>query len=244
MNDAFALADPVLAALDRAQAPVRFFLRDDDAGWDDARLFGLLDCVEQAGVAIDLAVIPQVVHDRLAKELCARRDAAPDHLGLHQHGHAHLNHEAEGRKCEFGPSRPVEAQRRDIVTGRARLAECFGGRLDRIFTPPWNRCTAETPALLAELGFAALSRDAGAFKQQALPEIPVHVDWCKERRTDRSGRTLAEAIARHVVAGNTVGVMLHHAQMEASDLALLLTWLTAWRRHPRARWVAMRALMY
>ena len=49
----------LLRALDAASGPVPFFLRDDDAGWDDARLFALLDCTQQAGVPIDLAVIPQ-----------------------------------------------------------------------------------------------------------------------------------------------------------------------------------------
>ena len=76
-------------------------------------------------------------------------------VGLHQHGLAHVNHEREGRKCEFGPSRDAAAQRRDIADGRERLAALLGDRVDPIFTPPWNRCTADTGAVLAELGFAA-----------------------------------------------------------------------------------------
>ena len=36
-------------------------------------------------------------------------------VGLHQHGLAHVNHEREGRRCEFGPARGAAAQRRDIA---------------------------------------------------------------------------------------------------------------------------------
>jgi hypothetical protein len=234
----------VLAALDATPAPVRFFLRDDDAGWDDARLFALLDCVAQAGASIDLAVIPQAAGAALAAELRARFDAAPDLLGLHQHGFAHVNHEGIGRKCEFGASRTLDSQRRDLIEGRERLRQCFGERLDPIFTPPWNRCAAATPSLLVELGYAALSRDAGATPQHALNEISVHVDWCKQRRRDDSGAAIARDLARHVAGGATIGLMLHHAQMDESDLALLAAWLPQLKRHLRVRWTPMRELMY
>ena len=39
---------------------------------------------------------------------------------------AHVNHEREGRKCEFGPARGAAAQRRDIAAGRERLADLLG----------------------------------------------------------------------------------------------------------------------
>lgn len=241
MNDGL---NAVLAALDRAAAPVHFFVRDDDAGWDDARLIALLDCMSSVAVPIDLAVIPHATGESLARELRARVDAAPDLLGLHQHGYAHLNHESAGRKCEFGTSRSRDEQRHDLVRGCARLLDHFADRLDPIFTPPWNRCAPDTPALLAELGYAALSRDAGAPPQQAIQEIPVHIDWCKARRSDHSGESIAAQIADRITSGATVGLMLHHAQMDAADLALLAAWLPPWRRHPSARWTLMREAMY
>ena len=64
--------DAVLAALDAVASPVDFFLRDDDAGWNDARLIALLGVVASAGVAIDLAAIPLAVDDAL----CAERDGS------------------------------------------------------------------------------------------------------------------------------------------------------------------------
>jgi len=236
------------AALDAAAAPTEFILRDDDGGWDDARLFALLDCTERAGVPIDVAMIPQATHAPLAASLGARMQARPQLLGVHQHGFAHANHETIERKCEFGAARGLAAQHADLVAGRERLRELFGARVDAIFTPPWNRCSAGTPALLAELGFEALSRDRGAPVQHALPEIAIDLDWSKQRRLalaagedlrERLGRELARCIARH----GCVGVMLHHAEMQAEELTLLAELLAALKSHPRAHWRPMRDVL-
>ena len=157
MNASDSWLRPVEEALDAADRPVRFFFRDDDAGWGDVRLIELLDLFAACSLPVDLAVIPRALDAGLAGELGMRR-----RVGLHQHGLAHVNHEREGRKCEFGPARAADAQRRDIEAGRARLADLLGARVDPIFTPPWNRCTADTGRCLAALGFEVLSREARA----------------------------------------------------------------------------------
>ena len=245
--------DAVLAALDAADAPVHFFIRDDDAGWDDARLFALLDCTQAAGVPIDLAVIPQAVAAPLARALCERvdasggasRGASGGTIGLHQHGHAHRNHESQSaRKCEFGPARSIAAQRADLIAGRQHLQGCFGDRLDATFTPPWNRCSGVTPGLLAALGYTALSRDRTAPPQFALPELPVDVDWCREQRLaaergESGGARIGNALAQRVAGGATVGLMLHHAAMSDAEIDALRAALRAWSAHPRARWQRM-----
>lgn len=246
MNRGF---DALHAALDAAPAPVDFFIRDDDAGWDDARLFALLDVTERHGVPIDLAVIPQATGHPLAASLCLRKSAAPGLLGLHQHGFAHQNHETVERKCEFGSARSLELQRADLRAGREQLSALFGANLDPFFTPPWNRCAAGTAALLAELGFAALSRSRGAPAQQVLPELAIDVDWCKAQRLARSDGAangssgIAAQLARCIAAGGPVGLMLHHADMDDTDLTLLDDLLRTAGRHPALRWRPMRALM-
>lgn len=240
--------DALSGALDAAAAPVAFFLRDDDAGWHDKALFALLDVSQGAGVPIDLAAIPQATSPVLAAALCARMRAAPALLGVHQHGCAHRNHETVERKCEFGGARSSDAQRADLVAGRERLQTLFSQPLDPFFTPPWNRCSAATPALLAGLGFAALSRSRGAPAQTALAELPIDVDWCKLRRlaAPRGEDGLAQVameLARRVGLGGPVGLMLHHADMDAADLLLLRRLLEATRKHPSARWQLMRDVL-
>lgn len=230
----------MLRALDAAPEPVAFFVRDDDAGWDDAALYRLLDLMLARGVPIDLAAIPQAVSQRLTDELMARQDACPALIGIHQHGFAHLNHEVSGRRCEFGTARAWSWQCADLMAGRALLTARFGDRLDPLFTPPWNRCSADTPRLLADLGFAALSRSRGAPVQTELPELPVDVDWSRhEREAQVVGRhdtvdRVAQALALRVQAGGPVGLMLHHAVMGDDSLRQLDQLLRAVRGHARA----------
>lgn len=237
---------PVMTALDALPAPVIAFIRDDDAGWDNDRLFALLDTVENAGACIDMAAIPLAISDPLVAALSARLDAAPQRLALHQHGCAHLNHESEGRKCEFGPSRSADSQRHDIRGGWLLLQHLFGARAQPIFTPPWNRCAPHTPALLAELGFAALSRDRGAPAQSALPEIAVDVDWSRRLRDGgpvAAARALADALRERAGDGAPLGLMLHHATMDAQALVQLGDLLERMTRHGALRWQPMAALL-
>jgi len=234
--------DPVRSAVQRADAPVRFFFRDDDAGWDDTALLRLLDLFHVRGVPIDLAVIPASLSDPLARELRARRGHAPGLIGLHQHGYAHLNHEREGRKCEFGPTRSPLAQREDLVRGRDVLERQLGW-CDPIFTPPWNRCTQPTAEALRELGFETLSRDATAraLRLDGLRETPVAVDWCKGPGTvDARLSSIAQRTAAAVDAGAPVGVMLHHCVMSDGDLRHLDTMLQTLRGLPAVHCLLMR----
>src|SRR5262249_57517048 len=92
--------------LDAVATPIRFFCRDDDIGWGDDWLFGLLDLFATYAVPIDLAVIPRALTPGLARQLCTRVEVASGRIALHQHGFAHVNNEPAGRKCEFCPARP------------------------------------------------------------------------------------------------------------------------------------------
>jgi hypothetical protein len=194
-------------ALDEAPAPVEVFFRDDDAGWGDERLLELIARFEATGLPLDLAVIPAELTPRLAETLRERP------VGLHQHGYAHVNHQREGRKCEFGSDRSRAQQQDDIARGRERLRELLGDRLDPFFTPPWNRCTRDTGEALVALGFAALSREHRAEPLGLLPEVSVHLDVARLTPEELDAR-----FAAHVRAGGPVGVMFHHAVMEDADL--------------------------
>jgi hypothetical protein len=231
---------PVTTALDAAIAPVPVFFRDDDAGWGDARLFELLDRFAAQSLPVDLAVIPTELDRGLAAELAARAG-----VGLHQHGLAHVNHEREGRKHEFGPSRDAAAQRSDIAAGRERLAELLGKRVDPIFTPPWNRCTADTGRCLASLGFEVLSREARAtpFGLPSLLELPVGVDWFAHRRGERlRPASLGGRIGELIGSGGPVGVMFHHAVMDDAEMRRATELLSLIAGHERAQPALMMEL--
>lgn len=226
--------DPLRRALDAAPTPVDLFFRDDDAGWDDDRLFALLDLFAGHETPIDLAVIPDALTPRLADRLLGRGGG----VGLHQHGFAHVNHEPEGRKCEFGASRSKGLQRRDIEEGRRRLAELLGPAVRPVFTPPWNRCTHATGECLVELGFRAISRDATAapLGVAGLDEVPIRVDWLARRKGVRLGREeIGERLAAEVGSAAPVGIMLHHAEMDDGERRAAAELLALLGGHPSAR---------
>ena len=236
--------DPVRRALQRAPEPVAFFLRDDDAGWRDDRLQALLDVCAARAVPIDLAAIPLDMTRELADTLVARAERQP--LGLHQHGYAHVSHETEGRKCEFGPARSAAAQLHDIGDGRRRLLDLLGPALQPIFTPPWNRCTAATGAALVELGIGVLSRDRTAvpLELDGLRELPVQVDWFAKRKGVHLGRdAVGEQLGARAGEPVPLGVMLHHAEMDPDDLTAMGEWLDLIRAHERARCLSMAAVV-
>ena len=228
--------DSVQRALDASTTPVPFFFRDDDAGWEDELLSDLLDRCQARGVHIDLAVIPAELKPDLATALCDRASTGLVHL--HQHGYRHVNHEAEGRKYEFGPSRSHDQQLADIAEGRDMISGLLHPYVDPIFTPPWNRCTDQTAAALINLGFQALSRDHTAvpFGLPDLAEVPVTVDWFAKKKSEPWAR---EEVARQLVeriaaGGRPVGVMLHHAITNEEHLGLVDDLLALVADHPKA----------
>jgi hypothetical protein len=234
---------PLQLVLDRTSAPVTFFFRDDDAGWEDRRLLALLDLYARHGIPLDLAVIPGALSWSVARDL-ERRVTRGAALGLHQHGSAHVNHESSGRKCEFGPSRKAVDQYSDIESGKHMLAECFGEHVDPIFTPPWNRCTQVTVVSLCALGFHALSRDAGAEELDLLDlvELPVDIDWCSRAEMRPTLPELGRRIASAAARTGRVGVMLHHAVMDEASLRDVASLLALLAAHANARCVRMSEL--
>jgi hypothetical protein len=235
---------PLRKALDAAPEPVTIFFRDDDAGWRDDRLMALLDVFAERAVPIDLAAIPVDMTPRLADALLGRAERQP--LGLHQHGYAHTSHETEGRKCEFGPARSAAEQLHDIGDGRRRLLDLLGPALEPIFTPPWNRCTADTGAALVELGVSVLSRDLTAVPLglDGLRELPTRVDWFAKRKGVALGRdAVGEQLGARAAEPAPLGVMLHHAEMDTEDLTAMAELLDVICAHERTRCRSMAAVV-
>lgn len=235
--------EPIARALDERAAPVTVFFRDDDAGWGDEQLFALLALFDRLAMPIDLAVIPQAITPEIAARL-AHRARRSGLIGLHQHGFAHVNHELIGRRCEFGPSRALEAQRHEIEEGRRRLLTLFGTELDPIFTPPWNRCVAATATCLLEVGIAVLSRDrlAEPLGVDGLLECSIASDWLLKRKGVRVSRDVWAVDFARVIerTESPLGLMLHHAVMDDTDREAFGVVLELLRDHSRVRPVRMR----
>ena len=237
--------DPLRQTLDEAPGSIRFFFRDDDAGWEDARLFELLDVFAAYDVPIDLAVIPKSISRQTAARLRKRLEESRESISAHQHGYAHVNHEETGRKCEFGESRSSVLQRADIAAGKALLADLLGPT-ESIFTPPWNRCTASTAACLKREGFSLLSRDitAAQFNTPGLIELPVSVDWFGRRKGVRlTLNEIGESLSKAASSQTPVGMMLHHALIDDEERQRISELLELISSHSQVSCYLMRDLV-
>lgn len=226
--------DPVRAALGARDRPFELFVRDDDGGWDDAALLALIDTCAEVDAVVDVAVIPNALHDGLAALLndCVEAGVAR----VHQHGRAHTNHESEGRKCEFGAARSYSEQLSDIAGGQAKLRAAFGDRFDLVFTPPWNRCVEVTADALVACGIGVLSRDSTAvpFARDDLVEVPVTIDWMAKRDAGWTPEQLGQRLAGGIATSEAVGLMLHHAVTDAAERGRIAEFLALVRpcAHP------------
>lgn len=207
--------DALEKVLEKKSTQTKVFFRDDDAPWEIDNLDKLAACFADAEIFLDVAVIPNDLDARSQKNLRSMQERYQGFVRLHQHGYAHQNHEKTGRKCEFGKERTYQEQHRDIGEGLQRMQDNFDD-FDLIFTPPWNRCTEETVAVLHDLNFKALSRISGSgeLDLEGLTDIPVTIDWEKKRKgVAYSESEFATYVSDAFAQSEYVGIMLHHAVM-------------------------------
>jgi hypothetical protein len=230
------LARWLTGSLAAAGAPqnVTVFFRADDIGVPGRSFQRLIQIFQQHGTPLGLAVVPTWLTPARWERL---QTLTRDGTGLwcwHQHGWRHCNHEAAGKKQEFGPARPPERVSTDLRRGRERLEELMGPAFYPAFTPPWNRCSAEALTMLQQSGYHAVSRSAGSLPAapSGLPDLAVNVDLHtrKEPGADLGWQGL-QADLQAAIATGRCGIMLHHQRMNETAAAFLDALLAALRAH-------------
>lgn len=223
----------------------QFFLRDDDIDEEEESLRHLLDIGLSRGVPINLAVIPARLTPLGTRLLKNYKKMHPNLLELHQHGWQHLNHEETGRKCEFGVSRSFAQQLEDIGRGQTLLEETFGERFFPAFTPPWNRCTDETLAVLDALDFKVFSKDAGdgVLSDHRFQEISITLDFMAKGGVQmRAPEELVGKLVEQMQRQQRIGIMLHHKVMDGAAFAFLDELLAELGRYPFIRFHTFESL--
>ena len=227
--------------LERRQTPLKVFFRDDDAGWADERLQELLDDFSAGDLPLDIAVIPEALSDH-SVALIDRALENQEKVCIHQHGFTHTNHQLSGRSSEFGSDRNYQQQKADIAAGQRKLASVFGKHLKPIFTPPWNRCSGDTAAVLHSLDVKFLSRIAGSEPLGSdITEISVSIDWLKKRKGAYLNHSeMVEYMGALLATEDTVvGVMLHHQQMDVDNRKSLQRFINVLRESQRVSFHSM-----
>ena len=82
------------------------FFRADDVAVPGANFVRLMDLFTRYRAPLCLAVVPAWLTQARWRHLKRIGQKAPSLWCWHQHGWRHVNHEPEGKKQEFGPSRP------------------------------------------------------------------------------------------------------------------------------------------
>lgn len=232
-------------ALDRAHEigrRIQVWLRDDDCVAVTPALDRLTALCTAAGMPILLAVIPEPAEPGLAGWVAAHPAVTPC-----QHGVAHRNHAAPGKRaCELGGARPPDAVRDELVRGRAKLKALFGAHLSDILVPPWNRIDADIVSFLPGLGFSALSTfgptpegDAGI---RCLDSDLDIIDW-RNGRIGRPLHDLSRKLAGLVDRQNAVGILTHHLAHDATAWAALEEMLGRLHAHPAVQFTKAAALL-
>ena len=242
--------EPLMRSLDALQAAgrsVNIFFRDDDVDWNEGALRQLLSTFIRTHAPVNLEIIPARLSRFAIRHLRARQRDYPGLFELNQHGWRHVNHEREGRKCEFGASRCFEQQLEDIANGQMLMNDAFDEAWSPVFTPPWNRCTEATFRALDQLGFAALSKDRGkqAIAEYKFREISITLDlyrWKGEPAMKSPEQIVSELISQ-MNELDTIGIMLHHKVMDAAAFSLLEQVIEALRHSPSVRFHTFQSLL-
>jgi hypothetical protein len=214
----------LVSGIERSNGGCTIFFRADDIGFPSQNFMRLIGSFKKHRIPLCLATVPAWLNEARLDELYTVTGKLDPQWCWHQHGVTHRNFEQTGKKQEFGPSRSPERVMESLGKGREKLKDLLKDDFYPVFTPPWNRCTAETMAALSRLGFRAISRSTGARPESPaeLTEIPVNVDLHtrKESGPETGLNNFLEELTQAVASG-CCGVMIHHQRMNAAAFNFL-----------------------
>ena len=207
-----------LRARAQAGAPLRLWLRDDDAVQPTPALSQLLRMTADRGVDLTLAVIPSPWQQAATGPQLARVLEDHSHVSVAVHGWSHHNHApASGKKQELGLHRPLEEIRHELRSGLQHLQALHGRRALPLLVPPWNRIAPELVTTLAEDGFTALSTFGTERALSGLvPRLSVvntHldiIDWHGSRGGRPADAVWSELADLALSGREFAGVLSHH----------------------------------
>jgi hypothetical protein len=242
-------ADQLQACCQRANDvssdPTAVFFRADDIAVPGRQFQRLMEIFTRNEVPLSLAVVPAWLTPPRWQALSGMGASRPDLWCWHQHGWRHRNHEPLGKKQEFGPFRSADALRTDLDRGRRRLNAIMGAAFSPLFTPPWNRCSEITLALLQEMGYDAVSRSRSSQPPapSGLPDHAVDVDLHTDRASSAANgwqRLISQLEKR--LRQPRCGIMIHHQRMNDAAFCFLDTLLSILRQQARWHMTDMRDL--
>lgn len=200
------------------------FFRADDIAVPSRGFQQLVECFQKHQLPLCLATVPAWLTERRLKELRSVTGANTTQWCWHQHGRVHRNFETDGKKQEFGPTRPKSEIQASLMQGRQRLEYLLDKDFLPVFTPPWNRCGIDTLQSLVDLDYLAISRSKGAQPEtiDSLPDYQVNVDL--HTRKEATPQLALDNFLKEIEQGigsGLCGIMIHHQRMNSAAVEFL-----------------------
>ena len=238
----------VINALDSRAAgvaPVKFWLRDDDAVLPGALLDRLLNLTETYSIPLTMAVIPAMTGEALAQRL-----ADASHVSVAVHGWSHTNYaNQDEKKQELGDHRSSSEVLDELRQGFTRLEQLYPEQFVPLLVPPWNRISNELVTRLSASGYKWLSTfgdNPASMRDTGLVQINTQVDiidW-KGSRGGRSAALLSSEIASQIQRDqSSIGILTHHLVHDEAAWRFLEQLFKATSEHAGVRWLPVAELL-
>jgi hypothetical protein len=208
----------------------RFWVRDDDATRENAKLDGIYRVCAANRVALACAAIPMSMEASLIEWA-----AGKTWLVMLQHGFDHVNRApaAAGHSSEFPNERELDDSLQAIRKGQELMAAFRSPRLP-VFVPPWGNISPRVTAKLGELGFSGVSIHylRHAPRQDGIAVANTHV--LLPRLTQRGWTFEIESLVSQLVEAlasvrarpdsdprEPIGINTHHLSVAGPELLAL-----------------------
>jgi predicted deacetylase len=173
------------------------------------------------------AVIPGKMDKELIRFLRRTKEKTPHLLDLVQHGWTHANYSTNGSKYEFGKSRSLQLQRRDIKQGLKQMRSAFGDCFTPAFVPPYHGFDERTLQVLEEEDFRAFSVGNHRLQKRfSFIEFPARVSFScydKKETYTTTAAGMVEMLSKDIKRRPLSGVLTHHADFKTAAARKELT---------------------
>lgn len=218
--------------LSRRKKKTVIFFRADDIGVPSIAFNALCRLFRHFNMPLALSVVPSWLNDARVNYLFQIASPSETLWSWHQHGWRHTNWEKDGKKSEFGPSRNESQKWQDLWKGFNKMKEILQGHFVPVFTPPWNRLSHDSLALLYKVGFKAISTDQkltlkGELSRLKNFRIYLDLHTRKTLKYKSAFEDLMEDCRRLIMAREPAGVMIHHNRMNLNAFLFLANFLEA-----------------
>lgn len=133
------------------------FLRNDDVRDRlDAELEELTNICLKHKIAVSHAVEPANVSAEVINWLISTKEKHPTLIEIIQHGYNHNNANPD-IKMEFGGTRSLDDQLKDIMKGKELMDKYFGKLWSPVFTFPYGTYNQSTLTAVSKAGYRAIS---------------------------------------------------------------------------------------